>query len=153
MLVVRFVLGVLLLSSVLFADKLASKDFGLYLESFDLQERKNMKAKLIEALVMIEEGEAVLIDIRFPDEFLAWNMPFSKNIPLNELPDRLDELPKDKLIITACPHNDRSNIARLYLTMKGYNAKYLSDGLLKAAEFLRGENAVEFIKEYRKSHK
>lgn len=152
-LVKRLILGVLLSSSVVFGSELTSKDFASYLKSFDLQERSDMKAKLIEALVMIEEGNAVLIDIRFRDEYAAWNMPFSKNIPLNELPDRLDELPKDKLIITACPHNDRSNIARLYLTMKGYNAKYLSDGLLKAADFLRGDNAVEFMKEYRKYNK
>jgi rhodanese-related sulfurtransferase len=104
-------------------------------------------------LNMIENGTAVLIDIRFREEFEAWNLPFSKNIPLNELPNRLNELPKDKLIITACPHNDRSNIARMYLNMKGYNAKYLSDGLLKVADYLRGDNAVEFIQELKKAKK
>ena len=126
-----------------------AQSFESYLKSFDYKARADMKIKTPEMLVMLEEGEAVLIDIRFPDEYEAWSMGFSKNIPLNELPDRLNELPKDKLIITACPHNDRANIARMYLTLKGYNARYLNDGLLKTSDFLRGDNAKEFMEEYK----
>lgn len=146
-------LGLVLISSLLFSSDLSPKNFDEYLKSFDLKERNDMKIKSVDMLNMIENGTAVLIDIRFREEFEAWNLPFSKNIPLNELPNRLNELPKDKLIITACPHNDRSNIARMYLNMKGYNAKYLSDGLLKVADYLRGDNAVEFIQELKKVKK
>ena len=81
-----------------------------YVQNFDLTEVKNMKISSLEMLNMIEEGSAVLIDIRFKEEVQSWSIPFAKNIPLNELPSRLNELPKDKLIITACPHNDRANI-------------------------------------------
>ncbi len=146
----KVLLVAILFSVSLLGTNLTPKDFDMYLLSFDLQERKDMKIKSVEMLNMIEDGTAVLIDIRFKEEFQAWNMPFSKNIPLNELPNRLNELPKDKLIITACPHNDRANIARVYLTMKGYNARYLNDGLLKVADYLRGDNAVEFMKELQK---
>ena len=125
-------------------------DLGEYLTNFDMKERSNMKSKLHDMLVMVEKGQAVLIDIRSHKEFESWSMGFAKNIPLNELPNRLDELPKDKLIITACPHNDRANIARIYLVSKGYNAKYLSDGLLKVADFLRGDRAEEFQEELKK---
>lgn len=133
-----------LLVSVVYAQ-----NFESYLKGFDYEARKDMRLNTVEMLIMLEEGTAVLIDIRFPDEYKAWHMGFSKNIPLNELPDRLGELPKDKLIITACPHNDRANIARMFLTLKGYKAKYLSDGLLKTADFLRGDNAKEFYEEYK----
>ena len=149
----KIFLGLVLISSLLFSSDLSPKNFDEYLKSFDLKERNDMKIKSVDMLNMIENGTAVLIDIRFREEFEAWNLPFSKNIPLNELPNRLNELPKDKLIITACPHNDRSNIARMYLNMKGYNAKYLSDGLLKVADYLRGDNAVEFIQELKKAKK
>jgi rhodanese-related sulfurtransferase len=138
-----------LLVILVFVGFLNAQSFEGYLKSFDYEARVDMKIKTPEMLVMLEEGEAVLIDIRFPEEFEAWNMGFSKNIPLNELPDRLDELPKDKLIITACPHNDRANIARMFLTLRGYNARYLNDGLLKTADFLRGDNAKEFLEEYK----
>lgn len=149
----KIFLGLVLISSLIFASDLTPKSFDEYLKSFDLKERSDMKIKSMDMLNMLEEGTAVLIDIRFREEFEAWNLPFSKNIPLNELPNRLNELPKDKLIITACPHNDRSNMARMYLVMKGYNAKYLSDGLLKVADYLRGDNAVEFIQELKKVQK
>ena len=131
------------------AVELKKVSFEEYLSKFDYQERENMKIKTPEMLALVEEGKAILVDIRFKEEFEAWHMGASINIPLNELPKRINELPKDKLIITACPHNDRSNMARIYLTLNGYNAKYLNDGLLKAADFLRGNNAKEFMDEYK----
>ncbi len=116
-----------------------------YLAGFTYQERKDMKIDSKELVELLKKGEAQLIDIRFPEEFAAWRMEFSKNIPLNELPSRLGELDKNKLIVTACPHYDRSSMARLYLTTKGYRARYLNDGLLGLAELLRGDKARDFI--------
>ncbi len=139
--------------SALIGSDLKEISLDKYLTNFDMQERSDMKIKSVEMLNMIEDGTAVLIDIRSKEEFASWSMGFAKNIPLNELPSRLNELPKDKLIITACPHNDRANIARIYLITKGYNAKYLNDGLLKVADYLRGDNAVEFQEELNKNKK
>lgn len=135
----------LILTTIVFGSELKPKNLDEYVKSFDLQERKNMKINSSEMAMLIENEEAILLDIRFNGEYESWHMPFAKHIPLNELPNRLSELPKDKLIITACPHNDRANIARIYLITKGYNAKYLNDGLLKTADLLRGDSAVEFI--------
>jgi len=129
----------------------APQSFEAYLSHFDYQERSDMKIKTPEMLVLVEEGKAILVDVRFAEEFEVWHMNFAKNIPLNELPKRLGELPKDKLIITACPHNDRANLARIFLVLHGYNAKYLNDGLLKTADFLRGDSAKEFLEDYKSS--
>jgi len=129
------------------ATEFKKVSFEEYLLKFDYKERSDMKIRTPDMLALVEEHKAVLVDIRFPDEYAAWHIAGSINIPLNELPKRLSELPKDKLIITACPHNDRSNMARIYLTLNGYNAKYLNDGLLKVADFLRGENAKEYLDE------
>jgi rhodanese-related sulfurtransferase len=147
----KVVIGILLMMGLLHADALKKVSFEEYLLHFDYQERENMKIKTPDMLVLVEEGKAILVDVRFREEFEVWHMNFAKNIPLNELPKRLNELPKDKLIITACPHNDRSNLARLFLVQNGYNAKYLNDGLLKVADFLRGDNAKEFLEEYQAS--
>lgn len=122
-----------------------AEDFDTYLQNFDYKARKEMKISTYEMLEMVANNSAQLIDIRFKEEFEAWHMGFAKNIPLNELPKRLDELDKNKLIITACPHNDRANIARMFLYLKGYRVKYLSDGLLRTADSLRGDRAQEFI--------
>jgi rhodanese-related sulfurtransferase len=90
-------------------------------------------------------GKAQLIDIRFHEEYAAWQVGPSINIPLNELPKRLDEIDNSKIVVTACPHKDRSIIAMVYLRSKGIKAKYLTDGLIGLAENLRGDNAEEFI--------
>lgn len=144
---------VLAIAGLVNAAELKKVSFEEYLSKFDYTERENMKIKTPDMLALVEEGKAILVDIRFKEEFEAWHIGASINIPLNELPKRIGELPKDKLIITACPHNDRSNMARIYLTLNGYNAKYLNDGLLKVADFLRGDNAKEFMDEYKKNVK
>ncbi|KFL33128.1 MULTISPECIES: rhodanese-like domain-containing protein [unclassified Sulfurospirillum] len=146
---VMFVL--LAIVGLVHAAELKPVSFEEYLSKFDYKEREAMKIKTPDMLALVEEGKAILVDIRFREEFEVWHMNFAKNIPLNELPKRLNELPKDKLIITACPHNDRSNIARLFLVQNGYNAQYLNDGLLKTADFLRGDNAKEFLDEYKRN--
>lgn len=135
---------------VLFCSLLYSDGFDEYLKNFDYKAIKDMKITTVEMLNMVEEGTAQVIDIRFPEEYEAWHMGFAKNIPINELPDRLNELDKNKLIITACPHNDRANIARMFLMFKGYKVRYLSDGLLSTTDYLKGSNAQEFMREYKK---
>lgn len=144
----RKIVGIFfILMGFLQAQTLKEVSFDAYLASFDYQERSAMKIRTPDMLALVEEGKAILVDIRFREEYAAWHIAGSLNIPLNELPRRIKELPKDKLIITACPHNDRSNMARIYLTLKGYKAVYLNDGLLKTADFLRGENAKEYMDE------
>ncbi len=119
--------------------------FDDYLKSFDYDERKAMKIKLNEMLKLYEEGKAEIIDIRFRDEYEVWHLGFGKNIPLNELPNRIDELDKNKTIVTVCPHYDRAEIARLFLKLKGFNARYLTDGLLGTVDYLRGDKARDYI--------
>jgi rhodanese-related sulfurtransferase len=97
-----------------------------------------------ELLELVKRGEAVMVDIREPYETDLWGFGFGLRIPISQLPERLGELPKDKLIITACPHKDRSNIACTFLRTKGFNAKYLADGLTGLVEELRGVYAKEF---------
>lgn len=119
--------------------------FSAYLKKFDYNERKEMKINIESLLKLIKEDKAEVIDIRFPEEVETWKVSFIKSIPLNELPDRLDELDKSKVIVAVCPHYDRAAIARHYLTLKGYTSKYLVEGLLGLTEYLRGDKAKDFI--------
>ncbi len=121
-------------------------DFGTYLKLFDYQERLDMKINIKTLLSLYIEGKVQLIDIRFPEEVKAWNLGFAKDIPLNELPDRLDEIDKDKLIVTMCPHYDRASMARHFLTLQGYQCKYLVEGSLGLVDYLRGNKARDFTK-------
>lgn len=136
----------LVLIFVFLGSLFAADPFGEYLLKFDYAERNAMKIKSYEALELYKSGKAVFVDIRFKEEYAVWNFPFMQNIPLNELPKRLNEIDKHKLIITVCPHYDRAEIARLYLTTKWYKSRYLTDGLLGMAAYLRGDEAKEFVK-------
>jgi rhodanese-related sulfurtransferase len=124
------------------ADDLTLQD---YLLSFDYEARVEMKASPQELVQLLKQDKAQLIDIRFKEEFEAWHMGSAINIPLNELPKRLNEIDKNKIIVTACPHKDRAIIAMVFLKTKGFHAKYLKDGLISMAELLRGDKAKEFI--------
>ena len=103
-----------------------------------------MKIDIPEMLSLYKQGMVQIIDIRFPEEYQTYNFSFIKNIPLNELPARLDELDATKIIVTICPHYDRAEIARTYLTLKGYRSKYLVAGTVGLAEYLRGDVARDF---------
>jgi len=121
--------------------------FENYLKAFDYQERRNMKIGIPEMLQLYKQGMVQIIDVRFPEEYQTYSFSFIKNIPLNELPGRPKELDKSKIIVTVCPHYDRAEIARTFLTLKGYQSKYLTDGLLGLADYLRGDRAKDFFKE------
>jgi rhodanese-related sulfurtransferase len=123
--------------------------FDDYLSKFDYAERNAMKIKSHEALELYKAGKAEFVDIRFKEEYAVWNFPFIKSIPLNELPKRISEIYKNKPIVTVCPHYDRAEMARIYLTLKGYKSRYLTDGLLGLAAYLRGDEAKEFTDEMR----
>lgn len=116
-----------------------------YLSKFDYEARKKMKIQIPELVELLIENKVQFIDVRFKEEFELWQFSFSKNIPLNELPKRFTELDKSKLIVTACPHYDRALMGRIFLLEKGFNARYLIDGLLGLADYLRGDAAYELL--------
>ena len=138
--------ALLLLSCITLASAQESS-FDSFLTKFDYETRADMKIDSKRLITLLAEKKAVLVDIRFPEETKAWKMGFGLFIPLNELPKRFKELPKDKIIVTACPHKDRSSIAMAYLRTKGYNSRYLTDGLIGLAENLRGDNAKDFLED------
>lgn len=115
-----------------------------YLLDFDYAERRDMKISSKDLVNLLKEKKGVLVDIRFKEEHAAWRMGFGLHIPLNELPKRLKELDRSKIIVTACPHKDRSALAMVYLKTQGFDVKYLEDGLLGLAELLRGDKARDF---------
>jgi len=117
-----------------------------YVSDFDYEARKAMKVSNEELLELLINKDAILLDIRFEEEQKAWSMPYAVLMPLPELPGRYTELDKNMAIVTACPHKDRAIMAMMYLKSKGYKVKYLQDGLLGLAEYLKGDKALEFIK-------
>lgn len=116
-----------------------------FVDQFDYETRNEMKVSSKEMIDLINQKKAVLLDIRFEEEYQSWNFPFALHIALPDLPEKMNTLDQKTLYVTACPHNDRAIIAMMFLKSKGYKVKYLSEGLLKLADYLRGDNAKIFI--------
>ncbi len=140
----------ILMTAPVHAQELKSVSFDDYLKAFDYKERKYMKIEIPELMDLYKKDMVQIIDIRFAEEYQVYNFSFIESIPLNELPARLGELDKTKIIVTVCPHMDRAEIARTYLTLKGYRSKYLVSGVVGLAEHLRGDKARDLLKEIKK---
>jgi len=142
----KFIVMVLILLSIFSTEKIAQEtSLEDYILSYKYESRKEMKIKSKELVILLKQNKAQLIDIRFEEEYKSWNMPIAISIPISSLPNNLSKLDKSKIIVTACPHKDRAIIAMTYLRTKGYKVKYLSEGLLGLADYLRGDNAKNFI--------
>ena len=78
----------------------------------------------------IEMENKFLLDVRTQDEFSLGTLPGAVNIPLDELRDRIAELPKDKMIYTFCAVGLRGYLAYRILTQHGFEkVRNLSGGL------------------------
>lgn len=71
-----------------------------------------------------------LLDVRTPDEFSLGSLPGAINIPLDEIRDRMDEIPKDKPVYVFCAVGLRGYLAYRILVQHGYDkVRNLSGGL------------------------
>ena len=61
-----------------------------------------------------------LLDVRTPAEFATGSLPNAVNIPLDELRDRICELPRDKAIDVFCIVGLRGYLAYRILTLNGF---------------------------------
>lgn len=73
---------------------------------------------------------AVLIDVRRPDEHEAAHIPDATLIPLDEVPDRVDEVPADQEVLIICRSGGRSARACEFLNGQGRRAVNVAGGML-----------------------
>jgi NADPH-dependent 2,4-dienoyl-CoA reductase/sulfur reductase-like enzyme/rhodanese-related sulfurtransferase len=76
----------------------------------------------------LDPKTTLLLDVRRPDERARGFIPGSIHIPLDELRQRLNELPRDRKIVVHCQSGQRSYNATRILSQNGFNAANLSGG-------------------------
>ena len=81
---------------------------------------------LIEDPVSVEahrlvEGGARLVDVRTPQEFASGHLEGAVNIPLDQLPNRLDELDREGQVVVYCHSGNRSASAARTLERAGFS--------------------------------
>jgi rhodanese-related sulfurtransferase len=81
------------------------------------------------------KGEVVVLDVRPTEEYLAQHLPFARSIPLQELRQRVAELPKDRSIIAYCrgPYCLWAKDAVELLQAEGFKASRLRAGVAEWA--------------------
>jgi NADPH-dependent 2,4-dienoyl-CoA reductase/sulfur reductase-like enzyme/rhodanese-related sulfurtransferase len=78
-------------------------------------------------------GEELLVDVRSPQEFAAGTLIGAINIPVDEMRDRLSELPSDRAIVVFCQVGQRGHIAQRILRQHGNSqVRNLKGGLTMA---------------------
>ncbi|WP_213508503.1 rhodanese-like domain-containing protein [Paenibacillus faecis] len=79
----------------------------------------------------LERGEDLnIVDVREPVEWEEAHIPGSKHIPLGQLPERFEELDREKEWFVVCRSGGRSGLACELLTEKGFDAVNMTGGLL-----------------------
>jgi len=82
-----------------------------------------------QAYAKFQQG-AFFLDVRSQDEWNQFHIKGSTLIPLDQLPNRLSEVPKDRDVVVACLSGHRSLSGTAVLQQAGYiNVFCLSGGL------------------------
>jgi rhodanese-related sulfurtransferase len=81
----------------------------------------------------IQRGDAVVLDVRPPEEYAAGHLPGALSVPLAELKAKLDSLPKRKAIVAYCrgPYCVYALEAVRLLRKKGLRASRLDEGVVE----------------------
>ena len=88
------------------------------LKQFHIEDVKNLP----------HDGSVTLLDTRTPGEYQRGHVDGFVNIPVDNLRERLDEIPKEKPVYVMCQSGLRSYIATRILEGNGYTAYNFSGG-------------------------
>lgn len=69
-----------------------------------------------------------LLDVRTSEEFASGHIPGAKNIPIDELRSRLQEVPRDRMIAAYCQVGQRGYVATRILLQAGFSAVNVGGG-------------------------
>jgi len=83
---------------------------------------------LEEAVQLHSAGQLSLFDVRSPGEFAKGTIPGAINIPVDDLRNRLAEIPKDRDIAVFCQVGQRGYLATRILLQAGYQVRNVGGG-------------------------
>ncbi len=133
------------------------KEFDKLLKSMDLNFFGNGKHKIKPEKHFSNEN-GILLDVRSKEEYetLALNLYHHIpviHIPIDEISDRTDEIPRDKTIGIFCSSGTRAAIVYTYLRLKGYDVdkvRILEGGYAALAEEFKPGKLLKKLIENRK---
>ena len=92
-----------------------------------------MEVEVLELKKMLKNNEVVLLDVREPYEIEICNVKGSLFIPMNEIPQNIEHLDKEKRYAVMCHSGVRSLHVANYLNSLGHSALNVVGGIEKWA--------------------
>lgn len=95
---------------------------------------RGSKVSLLQATQLINQGKALIVDVRDPADFAAGHVRDAINIPAKDLPNRMAELEKhkSKSVIVVCQNGVQSSRAATQLGKAGFAEVFSLNGGLAA---------------------
>lgn len=88
---------------------------------------------------LVKENKGTILDVRSFEEFQAGHAVGSVNIPLQEIPNRMDELKKFTMpLILCCASGNRSGMAERFLLQSGFEC--INAGSWLDINFIQSKN-------------
>ena len=87
-----------------------------------------MNTIVVEELEKLDRAEIVIVDIRSEEEFKRGTIDGAINLPIEEIPARIDELEKEKTIYVLCHTGEKSKGITEELTKQGFTACNVEGG-------------------------
>ena len=120
---------------------------GMTLEFFGTGQHK------ISPSIHLSQKDAIFLDVRSEQEqktisfSLMYHMPVL-HIPICEIPDRVDEIPKDKTVGIFCSSGARAAMTYLYLRTLGYDkVRIIEGGYPNLSNECKPGNLLKYLKE------
>ena len=88
-----------------------------------------MEVEVFELKKMLKNNEVVLLDVREPYEIEICNVRGSLFIPMNEIPQNIEQLDKEKRYAVICHSGVRSLYVSNYLNSLGYSTLNVIGGI------------------------
>ena len=88
----------------------------------------------VHELATLRDAGATLLDVRTPEEYEELHVPGAVLIPLDELVERVDEVPEVDRVYVICRTGARSARAVEFLNRNGYDSVNVAGGCLAWVE-------------------
>lgn len=105
--------------------------------------------------IHLSSKDSVFLDVRSSEELetIAFSLVHHMtvvHIPINEIPDRLSEIPRDKTVGIFCSSGVRSTMTYFYLRTHGFdNVRIIEGGYAELADDLKPGKLLKHIKKDR----
>jgi rhodanese-related sulfurtransferase len=81
---------------------------------------------------LMDKGDVFVLDVREEAELDFGKINGSHLIPMGQIEERMEEIPKDKKIVTYCRTDNRSSMIANLLESKGFSdVSFLEGGILE----------------------